>query len=417
MGLPEYVKDLKKAIEIIENHNRVIIAHHNDADGISSVTILIEALRRKGIEALNIPLERVHPLIVKRLLEKFSDLIMFVDLGAGAAPEISKINNGKHTIIIDHHHTPGVNDPSIMNLSTELYGISGDREVSASGAAYIFAITMDSKNRDLAYLGVVGAVGDSHHRFGRLESVNRQILFDAVAQKQVVIEDIDGREKYYLTVFGDRIDLNIFAKSLTVLGAVGYLMGGSDIGIEALIKGPTAKYEKTLKHLNKLKKEKFNKVIEKLKEEGLNKTKHLQWLHVHDFFNPMGVKVIGEFCMEIRNDPEIVDPNKYLAGFQDMPREVPRLGKFDWNIVKVSFRLPSKLEEKVLSGEMPGYDYLVPRAAAHVSGDIDACHGYACATTFEKGLEEEFAKYFDYYVDKYIAELKKTIPVSAHIGK
>ncbi len=415
MGLSEYVKDLEKAIKIIEKYNRVVIAHHNDADGLSSVTIVMEALKRSGIDVYNIPLERVHPLIVKRLLEKFDDLIMFVDLGAGAAPEISKINNREHTIvIIDHHHTVHIDDPSIMNLSTELYGISGDREISASGAAYIFAITLDPRNRDLAYLGVIGAIGDSHHRFGRLESVNRQILYDAVAQKQVVIEDVDGREKYYLTVFNDRIDMDKFAKSLTVLGAVGYLMGGPDVGIKTLLEGPTTYYEKTLEQLNKLKREKFNKVIEKLREEGLNKSKYLQWLHVHDFFNPMGVKVIGEFCMEIRNNTEIVDPNMYLAGFQDMPREVPKLGRFDWNIVKVSFRLPSKLEEKVLSKEMPGYDYLVPRAAKHVGGDIDACHGYACATTFEKGLEEKFAEYFDYYVDLYLKEVRKTVITIAH---
>ncbi len=416
MGLREYVEDLRKAINIIEKHDRVVVAHHNDADGLSSVTIVMEALRRKGIEAVNIPLERVHPLIVKKLLEKYADLIMFVDLGAGAAPEISKINAGKHMIIIiDHHHTPGVNDPKIMNLSTELYGISGDREISASGAAYIFAITMDSRNHDLAYMGVTGAIGDSHHRFGRLESINRQILFDAVAQKQVAVEEVNGKEKYYLTVFGDKIDLDKFAKSLTVLGAVGYLMGGPDIGIETLLEGPTEKYKRTLDKLNELKREKFNKVIEKLKREGLYKSKYLQWLHVHDFFNPMGVKVIGEFCMEIRNNQEIVDPNMYLAGFQDMPKEVPKLGRFNWNIVKVSFRLPSKLEEKVLAGEMPGYDYLVPRAAKHVGGDIDACHGYACATTFEKGLEEEFAKYFDYYVEEYIKQYKKkTVQLPVH---
>ena len=419
MGLPEYINALKEAIKVIEKHEQVVIAHHNDADGLSSAAIVIEALKRRGVKALNVPLERVHPLIIKRLLEKFSDLIMFVDLGAGAAPEISKINAGRRKIIIiDHHHTPGVDDPSIMNLSTELYGISGDREISASGAAYIFAITMDSRNRDLAYLGVVGAIGDSHHRFGKLESVNRQILFDAVGLKQVVVEELDGREKYYLTVFDDKIDLDKFAKSLTVLGAVGYLMGGPDIGIETLINGPTTRYKETLERLNKLKREKFSKVIEKLKTEGLNKSKYLQWLHVHDFFYPMGVKVIGEFCMEIRNDPEIVDPNMYLAGFQDMPREVPRLGEFDWNIVKVSFRLPSKLEERVLKGEMPGYNYLVPRAAAHVGGDIDACHGYACATTFEKGLEEEFAKYFDYYVEEYIKEQKKALAqIPMHAGK
>ncbi len=403
-GLEEYINDLKKAIGLIRQYDKVTLAHHNDADGLSSASIVIEALKREGIDVVNVPLERVHPLIIERLMEKYPGLIMFVDLGAGAAPEIARINRGRNTIvIIDHHHTPGSRDPKVLNLSTELYGISGEKEISAAGAAYLFAKTMDSRNKDLAYIAVIGAIGDSHHRFGKLESVNRDILFEAVEQEQVVIEERNGREKYYLVKFGDKIDLDKYAKSLTVLGAVGYLMNGPDTGIEAILKGPTEKYWGSLEKLNELKRERFEKILNMLKEHGLNKTKYLQWFHVHDSFAPMGVKVIGEFCMEIRN-MDFIDKNKYLAGYQDMPKEVPRLGRFDWNIVKVSFRLPTPLEEKVLAKEMPGYSYIVPRAAKHVGGGIDACHDYACATTFDKGLEEKFAEYFDYYVDEYLRQ-------------
>ncbi len=406
MNLEGYLRDLREASRIVRRFNKVVIAHHNDADGLSSAAILTEALRREGISTENIPLERVHPLIVKRIIQKYKGLIMFVDLGAGAAPVISRINAGRNTIIIiDHHHPHRVKDDKVMNLSTEFYGISGDRDISAAGAAYLFAKTLNKRNTDLAYIAVIGAIGDSHHRFGKLESVNRLILNEAIAQRQVIIKEKEDREKYYLTIFGgEEIDLDKFAKSLTTLGAVGYIMGGPEVGISTIIKGPSSEYSSMLRKLNKIKREKFERVIVKLKEEGLRKSKYLQWFHVHDEFLPMGVKVIGEFCMEIRN-ADFIDQNMYLAGFQNMPKEIPKLGRFDWNLVKVSFRLPSSLEEKVINKEMPGYDYIVPKASPHVGGDVDACHGYACATTFERGLEESFTKYFDMYVDEYIKNI------------
>lgn len=408
MGLKEYINDLKRAVEIIGRYDKVVLLHHNDADGLSSAAIIIEALKRAGIDVENIPLERVHPMIISKVIKRYDDLILFADLGAGAAPVISKINSGKNDIIIiDHHHTLRISDPKIINLSTELYGITGDREISASGAAYLFAKVLNGENKDLAYLAVVGAIGDSHHRFGMLESVNRVILNEAMELNQVRVEKVNGREKYYLTVFGGNIDLDKFAKSITTLGAVGYLMNGPDIGIKTLLNGPDETYSATLERLNRIKRERFEKVIRILREEGLRKTKYLQWFHVHEMFKPMGVKVIGEFCMEIRN-ADFIDKNMYLAGFQDMPKEIPKLGRFEWNLVKVSFRLPSAIERRVLAGEMPGYNYIVPKAAQHVKGDIDACHGYACATTFEKGLEEEFVKYFDKYVEEFVRSRKGT---------
>ncbi len=402
MGLEEYVRDLYRAVEVVRRYDGAVVAHHNDADGLASAAAVVEALRREGLDVENVPLERVHPRIVERLMDRYSGLIIFVDLGAGAAPVISRINGGRNdVVIIDHHHTPGVDDPKVLNLSTELYGITGDRDVSAAGAAYLFARTLNEKNGDLVYLAVIGAIGDSHHRFGRLEGVNRRLLEEAVDRGQVEVRATDGKEDYYLRLFGGSIRVEPFAKSLTVLGAVGYLTGGPDVGIDAVLRGPGDRYERALKELREVKERAFRRVIERIRAEGLRRSKYVQWVHVHDDFAPMGVKVIGEFCMEIR-DAEFVDPNMYLAGFQNMPKEVPKLGTFDWEMVKVSFRLPSRLEERVLRGEMPGYNYIVPKAARHVGGDIDACHGYACATTFERGLEEEFIAHMDRYIEEYI---------------
>ena len=70
------------------------------------------------------------------------------------------------TLIVDDHLVQDAGDPTVLNLSTELFGISGEKEISAATAAWLFALVLDEENRDLAYLGVIGAIGDSHERGG-----------------------------------------------------------------------------------------------------------------------------------------------------------------------------------------------------------------------------------------------------------
>ena len=401
MGLNEYLEALRRAVEIIRKFDEAVIVHHDDADGLLSAAVLMEALKRAGMGVVNIPLERVHPKIVERVFKRFGGLIVFTDLGAGAAGIMHRyLKPGDTVVIIDHHNPSRPQNPNIHNFSSENYGLSGEKEISSASAAYLFARVLDRRNRELAYLGVLGAVGDSHHRFGRLEGVNRLVLEEAASQGQVRVREEAGKEKYYLTRFGGEIDADRFAKSLTAAGAVGYLMDGPRIGIRAALMGPDEEFHVFLEKLNSMKARAFSRVLEKLRSRGLVKTRYFQWFHVHDDFSPMGVKVIGEFCMEIRN-ADFVDQSRYLAGFQNMPRIIPKLGEFDWRMVKVSFRLPRVVEKKVLEGEMPGYKYLVSRAAPMVGGDLDACHDYACATTFEEGLEERFIEYLDKYVDEY----------------
>lgn len=372
-----------------EAGNEITLIHHNDADGIAAGATLQTALNRAGFTVQRIPLERVHPPIIERIHTQAQSTIVYTDLGAKGAPAISDANRGRRlTLIVDHHHPDPPTDPKVLSMSSESYGVSGDMNISAATAAYFFALLLDEKNRDLAYLGVIGAVGDSHERTGRLIAENREALDDAVAQGQVRIEEADGKEEYVLTTFGQDIPLKAFAKSLTTLGAAGYYMEGPAVAMKMCLEGPSDDSQTKFEEMNATRKDAYEKMLSRIKQEGFRQTPNIQWFIAGDDFAPMGVKMIGEFCMEIRN-ADFVDPDKYLVGFQTMPPEVPGLGEFEWASYKASMRVPSPLEKRIIEDkEMPGLAYLVPEAAKSADGSIDACHDYAAATVIDIGKED-----------------------------
>ncbi|MBD3306092.1 hypothetical protein GF339_06870 [candidate division KSB3 bacterium] len=390
MGKPEFLAALEQGIALMRQQGSPItLVHHNDADGLASAAVMQTALQRAGFSVNRIPLERVHPPIIERIHAQAPSTILYVDLGAKGAPAISAVNRGRRlTLIVDHHHPEPPTDAQVIAMSSESYGVSGDLDISAATAAYLFALLLDPQNRDLAYLGVVGAIGDSHERTGRLVGENREALQDAVEQGQVRIEETDGREQYLLTKFQSDLPLKPFAKSLTTLGAAGYYMDGPAFGMTMCLEGPSPTTDAKFEELNATRQAAYDRALQRLRQQGFRTTEHIQWFIVGDDFAPMGVKMIGEFCMEIR-DEGFVDPQKYLVGFQTMAPEVPGLGTFDWSSYKVSMRVPSPLEQQIIVEKtMPGLAYLVPEAAKQVGGSIDACHDYAAATVIDIGQEE-----------------------------
>lgn len=401
MGKEAFLSAIEKGItRLREAGPEITLVHHNDADGLASAAVMQVALSRAGFTVQRIPLERVHPPIVGRIHDQSSATILYVDLGGKAAPVISEANRSQcFTLILDHHHPEESTDPEVLNLTTEFFGLSGEMDISAATAAYLFAQVLDEKNRDLAYLGVVGALGDSHDRGGRLVGENRQALKEAIAQGQVRTEEADGREQYVLTRFGDNIPMAPFWRSITTLGAPGYYMGGPALGVRMCLEGPFQEAERKLEELNRIKQAAYKKVLARLKQEGFKETDHIQWFSVEEDFAPMGVKTIGEFCAEIK-DEDFVDPDKYIVGFQIMDRKVPGLGTFDWSIYKVSMRVPSPLEKKiVVDRTMPGLAYLVPEAAKQVDGSIDACHDYSAATVISTDRKEALIAAMDKLVE------------------
>jgi RecJ-like exonuclease len=78
----------------------------------------------------------------------------------------------------------------IFHLNPHTYGASGSYEVSGAGMTYLLAKTIDPSNSDLAFLAVVGAIGDlQDSRESKLIGYNRAILEDAAAKGDIVIEE------------------------------------------------------------------------------------------------------------------------------------------------------------------------------------------------------------------------------------
>ena len=407
MSKENFLKEIRKGIDRMRAAGSdVTLIHHNDADGLTSAAVLQTCLTRAGFSVRRICIERVHPPIVDRIHEQFPSTIFYVDLGGQAAPLISDANNGRRTtLILDHHHPHKPTDPKVLNISTEFFGLSGDMDISASTAAYFFALELDPGNRDLAYIGVLGAVGDEHDREGALIKDNRDALMDAVVQGDVEIEtNADGNEKYLLTRFGGQIPMALLAISVTTLGGVGFYSDGPDLGVRVCLEGLFEEAERRLEELREIQQKAYEETSARLMRDGFRETKYIQWFTVGDDFSPMGVKIIGEYCWDIRNDA-FIDPEKYIVGFQNMAPKIPGLGVFDWSQTKVSMRLPTSLERKILVDRtMPGLSYLVPEAARQVGGSIDACHDYTAATIVDIGKEEALIAAMDKLVQ---AELSR----------
>ena len=71
-----------------------------------------------------------------------------------------------------------------------------------------------------------------------------------------------------------------------------------------------------------------------------------------------------------------------------MPNQIPGIGAFDFNQVKVSMRVADPMEGGIRRGEVLGLDVLLPEATDRVGGFSDACHSLTAATTVPVGSEE-----------------------------
>jgi len=403
----EFFDCVKRVAEKVEGYagRNITVVHHNDADGICSGAILSNFCSCLGKEVERVCIEKVHPKIIEKIHEgKEGEIIFYTDLAGLASNMIDKIDAGRNeVIIIDHHPAKSIESKNVLVFDSELIGISGDLFISASTLNYIVCRTINKEMRKFAYLAVVGAVGDYHDRSGGVLGLDRLALDEAMHMGQVKIKIEETRERYYIEFFEEFAD--VVARRLTNLGAIGYGKEGYKKGVKACLEGFDEKTIREAEELENIKNEKFDKTIERLKEGELIQGKYTQWFHLRDSFSPMGVKAVGEF-MQLAKDMTVFDENKYIVGFQNMPDLIPDLGRLDLNAVKMSGRIPVPLEGKIIRGELPGLDYLVPKASEIVGAFADATHRIAAATVLEKGSEEKFVEEFENLVEEF-CRLKK----------
>jgi single-stranded-DNA-specific exonuclease len=367
----------------------VQVFHHNDSDGLSSGAILTRAFERQGYQVRRFCLEKPYPAVLRKVFEQEGGLIVFADFAGRIAPLISDLNRGRNlTLILDHHVAEASTDARVLNLDPDLFGLKGDRDISASTTCYLFARTMDAVNCDMAYIAAIGAVGDGFFVDGRLVSENRAAALEAMHQGKIEIRENDTGEQYLLkTSYGD-IPVMQFGDYLDILGGVGYYQNGPDTGVRVCLDEVTPESDRRVAELKAIRTELFNDEIARLQSGDMKKAPHIQWFHVEKRFFPMGVKMIGAFCDAIR-ETQLIDPQKYLAGFQIIPDEIPGFGEIKFNEVKISMRVSPSMEGEIRSGRTMGLNILLPEATTRLGGFSDACHSLTAATTVSIGKEEK----------------------------
>jgi single-stranded-DNA-specific exonuclease len=367
----------------------VQIFHHNDSDGLTSGAILTRAFERQGLDVRRFCLEKPYPAVLRKVYEQEGKLLVFADFAGRIAPLISGFNQGRNlTLILDHHVAEASTDPMVINLDPDLFGLKGDRDISASTTCYLFARTLDPVNRDMAHIATMGAVGDGFFVEGKLVSENRAAALEAVQQGQIEIRGHETGEQYLLTISKGQISCIEFGDYLDILGGVGYYQNGPDIGVKVCLEGPSAESDRVVDELKAVRTKIFNEEIARLQEGGLRQSPHIQWFNVEKRFFPMGVKMIGAFCDVIR-DTNLIDSQKYVAGFQIIPDEIPGFDAITFNEVKISMRVSPLMEGEIRAGRAMGLNLLLPEATTRLGGFSDACHSLTAATTVAIGKEEK----------------------------
>ena len=400
--MEKFIEAMEHAIREIKGwpENTVQLFHHNDSDGLSSGAILTRAFERQGYKIKRFCLEKPYPAVLRKVYDQEGKILIFADFAGRIAPLLSELNQGRNlTLILDHHVAEASTDERVYNLDPDLFGMKGDRDISASTTCYLFALTLDPVNRDMAHIATIGAVGDGFFVDGALVSQNRDVTLEAVKQGKVEIRKHEIGEQYFLTSANGQIPCIEFGDYLDLLGGVGYYQAGPAMGIQACLEGISPESDRMVEELKAIRTKLFNEQIGRLRSGELIQAPHIQWFHVEKRFFPMGVKMIGAFCDAIK-DSNLIDPQKYIAGFQIIPDEIPGFEPITFNEVKVSMRVSPFMEGEIRAARAMGLNILLPEATSKLGGFSDACHSLTAATTVAIGKEQKLIDEMELIIER-----------------
>jgi len=181
MGLNQ---DLSNAVDLFNKYKGVVkLVSHYDTDGLTSLAILIEALKRQKIKFSASTVRQLNFKILKEIKSEGYHCIIFSDLGSGSLKDINKLFNEELIIILDHHIIDG--ETKFLHFNPLKYEISSS-DISGAGMSYLFVKALNENNKDLAHLAVIGAVGDVQDVNG-FKGINKTILEDAVQSDKIEI--------------------------------------------------------------------------------------------------------------------------------------------------------------------------------------------------------------------------------------
>lgn len=302
-------------------------------------------------------------------------LYLFTDIGSAHVKLIEReVSKGSLTIILDHHDTQQSSHSDVLNVNPELYGLSGERDASASTVAYLFAKTLSSDNIDLSALAMIGTAEIP----GPIVGLNQLALRDALTSGFI---QSDG-EDFKVMKLGKPLSYKRYSTILSVLASVGYYRGGPLRALRACMDGfKDEDYEEASK-LEEERKKANATLLSILRRKKLNKMKAIQWFSDEGVYRGMGTKVIGSFCSYLQYQG-FIDKDKYVVGYMDVPPDIPGYGRLEKTYVKISTRAPKPLADRIAAGEKPPLSKILPEACSKYGGFADG-HTVAASGVVEK---------------------------------
>jgi RecJ-like exonuclease len=183
--VPALADRAERCADRLREADRVLLASHIDADGLTSAGVAATALRRAGIPFETVFKKQLDDREVASIAAREYDTVLFTDFGSGQLDAIAEYERrGAFTPVVADHHQPADAETE-FHLNPLLEGIDGASELSGAGAAYLLARALEDDgngrdNRDLAALAVVGAVGDMQASGGELHGANAALVADGV---------------------------------------------------------------------------------------------------------------------------------------------------------------------------------------------------------------------------------------------
>jgi single-stranded-DNA-specific exonuclease len=181
--LEKLINLAKNAADKIRKHNFVRVVSHNDADGLTSAGIIVQALLRAGIRVQLSIAGKLDEAVIEEVNRSISkgELVIFCDMGSGQPELIGKV--AADVVVLDHHQPVG-QSPAKAVVNAHMAGIDGATDISASGTCYLVARELGTGNIDLAGLAIAGAVGDRQ----LFQTANAFILEEALKAGVVSIK-------------------------------------------------------------------------------------------------------------------------------------------------------------------------------------------------------------------------------------
>jgi single-stranded-DNA-specific exonuclease len=167
-------QSIKRVSEKIAKENGILVVSHHDADGVTACAIIVKCLRDMGKTVDFKVIKQLDSGTISQIVQAKPETCVFTDMGSGQLSMLSQSGIPKY-YILDHHKPEGEYS---LQVNPHLYGFDGGLDVSGSGMAYFTAKALGAT--DMAHIAIVGAVGDMQDSGGRLHSLNRIIMDDAV---------------------------------------------------------------------------------------------------------------------------------------------------------------------------------------------------------------------------------------------